>query len=1089
MAENNDIYKAFMSYTRHDDEQNGGHLTAFCNGLSGAVQTFTGQPFRIFQDIKDIAWGQPFEERIDAVLRATQFFIPIITPSFFQSTYCCAELTRFLKRAEELGRSDLILPVYYVECDELEDASIREHNELARVLATRNWVDWRELYFEDFGRPPVKKMLAQMARQIRDTLKRIEAERQAQPEAESPEAAHNRAVMAYLGWLQREYARLDQPGLGVKPIPLDLATVHVPLRVVERGEMEQYYRTMRGEVDAESMRRVLGRKQANQPGRIFALLSDTPDAVAQPHQPPRTTKRLLLLGDAGSGKTTTLRYAALRLADAYRQQNPALLADAETGLGLVVQVVPLPLYVRLTHFAITLPDDLKHLPLAERQRYTGMPPELFLTWLDQEATKVCGAPAGWLAAQLTRPGSHVLLLLDGLDEAGDEQRRANLARLITNLANAYPDHRYVVASRTAGYGGRVLLPDFLERHINPLNTEEAQAVVRKWFGAVSQHQADQPGGPLAQATTQASLLWSAIERSPRLGEMATNPLLLTAMALLQYNNVRLPDQRARLYEELVKLLLKVWREKQIADGMPVVTEAQLAAEQRRIAWLALQMQQQPGQVREVALKQAQAWLSPLYIERFKIGREEADERVATALTHLTVDSGLIQCRDNRYCFAHYTLQEYLAAWALDALDERTTAAVLFPSVQFLLEQCHDARWRETLLLAVGHWSNGQQFYKARQLLAGLLAATQQPEDALLLAAEALADTGEVEEFTGLRGEVVTRLQALAFASPPICPDPRTRNAAAELLDRLDADDRNALKLTHPDYWATPIAPGPFLMGDDSSNYKREKPAFVYHIRRPYALARFPVTNRQYKQFLDDLERQGREEEAQQRRPRGWSGASYRVGTGNHPVVEVSWEDASAFARWADEYLRAQGLLQAGEEVRLPTEPEWERAATYPVTLPPNQPGAGKRVYPWGNEWHDESVARGFSPVSNDMDNHIPVTRANTTESRIGGTSVVGIFPYGAADCSAEELAGNVWEWCSSRYQDYPLPDEVIAETIYISEEYYNKRCVLRGGSWLDGASYARGVSRGDRSLDSFYFNLGLRLARCSHGLAKLAIHE
>jgi formylglycine-generating enzyme required for sulfatase activity len=55
--------------------------------------------------------------------------------------------------------------------------------------------------------------------------------------------------------------------------------------------------------------------------------------------------------------------------------------------------------------------------------------------------------------------------------------------------------------------------------------------------------------------------------------------------------------------------------------------------------------------------------------------------------------------------------------------------------------------------------------------------------------------------------------------------------------------------------------------------------------------------------------------------------------------------------------------------------------------------------------------------------------ANTRESGIGGTSVVGLFPHGAAACGAEELTGNVWEWCSTADQEYPLPADLAAENI------------------------------------------------------------
>ena len=736
-------------------------------------------------------------------------------------------------------------------------------------------------------------------------------------------------IAAYLDWLRAEYGRTQPLGISTEQVQLDLSSVHVPLRVLERSAVEQYQKLMRGEAPDGEFHLERERFARGDDARIFTLLSD-PELLPQRRDKddrasevaPATTTRLLLLGDAGSGKTTTLRYAALCMASAYRDGRADRLVDPDQGLGLYLRKPLLPIYVRLTLFAATLPADLNALAPQERQAYTGAPPALFLSWLDDEAAKVCAAPAGTLVSHITR--GQALLLLDGLDEAGDLDRRAYLAQLIANLASKYPGNRYVVASRTAGYGGRVYLDDtFLERHLSPLDAEEAQAVIRKWFAAVDVRLAAIGRARRDEnAEAQTARLWGVIERNDRLFEMATNPLLATAMALLQFNNVRLPDQRAKLYEKLVELLLDLWRKQQLANDtlQTSLSVAQLATEQRRVEVLAWNMQQQPQQARDVTLAQAQTWLSPLYMERLGLDREAADRRVRELLDSLALESGLIQRRDDGYSFSHYTFQEYLAARALDGLGNRPGEP---DGVTFLLEKSAEARWRETLLLAAGHWSNGQQLPRAERLLRGLLDRRTQP--ALLLAGNALADIGEVEELTRLRAETVDRLRAIAF-DPARYPDPPIRNRAATLLDRLDADERLGLDLEDAAYWATPIPPGPFVMGDDNGEYGDEKPAFTYTIRRPYALARYPVTNRQYLRFLEALEAIGRAEEANRRRPRYWPGRRYRAGEGSHPVVAVSWEDATAFAAWVDQLLREQGVLKEGEEVRLPAEPEWERAA-------------------------------------------------------------------------------------------------------------------------------------------------------------------
>jgi len=130
----------------------------------------TGAEFLIFQDRNDIAWGQNWQQRIDQTLDSVTLLIVIITPSFFRSPACRTEVERFLSRERELGRQDLILPVYYVETPELDDLKLRDADELAQLVASRQFADWRELRFEPFTSPLVRKALAQLARRICDSF-------------------------------------------------------------------------------------------------------------------------------------------------------------------------------------------------------------------------------------------------------------------------------------------------------------------------------------------------------------------------------------------------------------------------------------------------------------------------------------------------------------------------------------------------------------------------------------------------------------------------------------------------------------------------------------------------------------------------------------------------------------------------------------------------------------------------------------------------------------------------------------------------------------------------------------------------------
>ena len=202
---------AFMSYVHSDD--NRGRLTEFRERLGDEVRVQIGEEFLIFQDRKDIQWGENWKKRIDESLDEVTFLTPIITPSFFKSHACRDELQRFLAREKELKRDDIVLPVYYVDCPLLNDEEKRAGDELAQAIFAHQYADWRDLRFEPFTSPQVGKTLARLAVQIRDALERV----QASEKGEAPE-----------------------PDADVTRRPVEAVSVSLPQdveSVIERGEL------------------------------------------------------------------------------------------------------------------------------------------------------------------------------------------------------------------------------------------------------------------------------------------------------------------------------------------------------------------------------------------------------------------------------------------------------------------------------------------------------------------------------------------------------------------------------------------------------------------------------------------------------------------------------------------------------------------------------------------------------------------------------------------------------------------------------------------------------------------------------------
>jgi cobaltochelatase CobT len=165
---------AFMSYVRADDCHESGNITRFRERLEGEVQMQTGKAFPIFQDRNDIKWGQQWKSRINETLSNVTFLIPVITPSFFESPPCRSEFETFLLRENMVGVPRLILPFYYVQCDQLEATFPSGQDSIADVLRQRNWTDWRPFRFKLFTDPEAAAAVAGLAQTIKLSIRELD---------------------------------------------------------------------------------------------------------------------------------------------------------------------------------------------------------------------------------------------------------------------------------------------------------------------------------------------------------------------------------------------------------------------------------------------------------------------------------------------------------------------------------------------------------------------------------------------------------------------------------------------------------------------------------------------------------------------------------------------------------------------------------------------------------------------------------------------------------------------------------------------------------------------------------------------------
>ena len=216
-----------------------------------------------------------------------------------------------------------------------------------------------------------------------------------------------------------------------------------------------------------------------------------------------------------------------------------------------------------------------------------------------------------------------------------------------------------------------------------------------------------------------------------------------------------------------------------------------------------------------------------------------------------------------------------------------------------------------------------------------------------------------------------------------------------------------------------IPEGKFLMGSsEGQGEDDEYPKHSVHLDSFY-IDKYEVTNAQYKKFIDET---GHKSEG------NWL-ESYSSGKEDHPVVNVSWNDAAAYAQWAGK--------------RLPTEAEWEKAA---------RGGLEDKLYPWGDVL-DES-------------------KANYIDSEHKTTQPVG--SYSPNEFGLFNAAGNVWEWCSDYYaKDYYR----LSPTNNPSGPSRGNFRVIRGGSWASTAKFLRVARRYRCPQESSYSFLGFRCAK------------
>lgn len=247
--------------------------------------------------------------------------------------------------------------------------------------------------------------------------------------------------------------------------------------------------------------------------------------------------------------------------------------------------------------------------------------------------------------------------------------------------------------------------------------------------------------------------------------------------------------------------------------------------------------------------------------------------------------------------------------------------------------------------------------------------------------------------------------------------------------------------------------GIYTMGFNGTSfcYDIELPEHKVHLN-DYKIDAFPVTNKQYLEFIDDggyeTYKYWLSDGWEKVKKNEWNAPMYweksngdwmmrdflglRKINPKEPVCHVSYYEADAFCKWVGK--------------RLPTEAEWEKAACW------NESKQQKTIFPWGND----------QPTEN---------RANLLESYQWGCTEIGTHPEGASHYGCHQMIGDVWEWTSSEFIGYPGFKSGFDE---YNDKWFSNQKVLRGGSFGTPKMSIRGSYRNFFRLDERWLFSGFR---------------
>ncbi len=777
----------------------------------------------------------------------------------------------------------------------------------------------------------------------------------------------------YFNYLKEKYAQMSFKGLSEgKLLSFPLRDIYTKLSFTEAlaSDRMEYLKRKEQMDGSEFVERVKG---------DTTKLSDIINAQYS-----------VITGEPGSGKSTLLKYVAVAFID-NKQKERLEIKDSYLPI-----IFPIAAYAEGCKKVGSLSYSLKEF-IPEYFKGEGLPN---LMPLFEAALK----------------NNSALILLDGLDEVSDETERKKMVSSIRNFIGDidYSSNKYIVTCRIASYTKATRFEkmsgkDFSHYTILPFDMDAVERFLFNWYLCYEREINKRVETAKTEAKKKLDKMMFVIQKDKNILDLATNPLMLTILALIEHEGGELPENRADLYGKCLKMLSGSWEKlrslhetelPEFSLGGRKITEDFVVDFLGPIAY-----EMHDKALPDIEYKELKERLVKKFDLKNKdmlLSKEQADDLIRI----LKERSGILQeVSPGAYGFMHLTFKEYLSTRVLtDLSDDR---------IELLGDKLFKPEWREVILLTAATLKRRDTSNFIRKIFEKDVDHFKN----LILAGECVLDTGLEKVDERLYDELICKMKEIAEGDTAI----EDRVSVGETLGWL-GDTRDLKEFISVEGGAYNLSLGKVTI-------------------EPFEIGKYPVTNGWFEEFMkaegyknkEFWSNEGRKwlDHTKAEHPRFWNDRKWKCPTS--PVVGITWYEAYAFTKWL--------TLERNDryKYRLLDENEWEAAAA----------GFDGREYAWGDGW--------------DRD------KCNNEEIKIEKTSPVGIFKKGDTPEGISDLSGNVWEWTLSDYhskkilKDFKFDEEV--QELYDKGEYYdaykryeekvNTLPVFRGGSWSNQGDFCR----------------------------------